>query len=126
MLDDVRSIMLDNINKFRSSIIELGEVVAEELWIFKLLDHMEGILRLRALGYSRGHAIGYDLEKEEWYYYDTLEPIDEYRECKRCGRIPTSEGYDNCIGHIDGAKSVCCGHGVIEPILVMEEDEKEN
>ena len=25
---------------------------------------------------------------------------------------PTPEGHDACIGHIDGAVSACCGHGM--------------
>ena len=25
---------------------------------------------------------------------------------------PTKEGYDACLGYIEGAMSACCGHGV--------------
>ena len=32
--------------------------------------------------------------------------------------MPTKEGYDACLGHIDGAKSACCGHGVEEPYVL--------
>lgn len=41
--------------------------------------------------------------------------------CIRCGRPPTKEGFDACIGHIEGAYSACCGHGVHEPFIIMEE-----
>ena len=34
------------------------------------------------------------------------------RPCKRCGCSPTKEGYDACLGYIEGATSACCGHGV--------------
>jgi hypothetical protein len=26
--------------------------------------------------------------------------------------MPTAEGYDACLGHIEDAVSACCGHGV--------------
>jgi hypothetical protein len=29
--------------------------------------------------------------------------------------MPTSEGYDACLGFIPGVESACCGHGVEEP-----------
>jgi hypothetical protein len=35
--------------------------------------------------------------------------------CRLCGRPPTSEGYDACLGELRGAVSACCGHGVTEP-----------
>ena len=69
--------------------------------------------------YSRGHEIYFN--KDQWLYCDNNEPIDEYRPCKRCGRIPTLEGYDACLGYIEGAISACCGHGVEEPYIVMKE-----
>lgn len=42
------------------------------------------------------------------------------RPCPKCDRPPTPEGYDACLGLIPGATSACCGHGVHEPILMME------
>ena len=48
----------------------------------------------------------------EWVYFDTLKPIDDTRPCKRCGRKPTPEGHDACLGHVDGVSSACCGHRV--------------
>jgi len=67
----------------------------------------------------RGHKIYYD--GETWRYADTHAPADDSRPCARCGEMPTPEGYDPCIGYVPGAVSVCCGHGVAEPICVMEE-----
>ncbi len=32
--------------------------------------------------------------------------------CKRCGKLPTPEGYDACLGYLPGVASACCGHGV--------------
>lgn len=69
--------------------------------------------------YDFGHLVEY--HEGDWYYIDNHEPL-AIRACPRCGRPPTKEGYDPCIGHVKGAKSVCCGHGVHPPILLMEDD----
>lgn len=69
-------------------------------------------------GTSRGHKI---IHTDMWRYEDGV-PIDIERPCTRCGRMPTSEGYDACIGHIDGATSACCGHGLKEPYVIFEKD----
>jgi len=61
-------------------------------------------------GHSRGHDIYFD--GEHWRYADTNEAVGDNRPCKRCGRLATAEGYDACLGHIEGATSACCGHGV--------------
>ena len=71
---------------------------------------------------SRGHEIYFDEENKVWRYRDNNEVIREDRECKRCGRKPTKEGYDACKGYIEGAKSVCCGHGVTKPIEIKDKD----
>ena len=63
--------------------------------------------------FSRGHEIYYD--GINWRYSDTNEIVDHSRPCIRCGRFPTAEGYDACLGHIEGATAACCGHGVEEP-----------
>lgn len=59
--------------------------------------------------YQRGHKI---IFQHKWIYDDTKEPITKERSCKRCGKMPTKEGYDACLGYIPGVKSACCGHGV--------------
>lgn len=74
--------------------------------------------KVAAVSHHRGHPIVYI--DEEWLYADTKEPISIERPCVRCGRMPTKEGYDACLGHIPGAVSVCCGHGVEEPILILK------
>ena len=60
--------------------------------------------------YSRGHEIYFD--GSVWRYLDDGTECKDQRPCKKCGRMPTEEGYDACLGHIAGAKSACCGHGV--------------
>lgn len=64
--------------------------------------------------YLRGHRIEYLNGK--WVYLDTKEPIERERPCIRCGKMPTKEGYDACLGFIPNVKSACCGHGVTKPI----------
>jgi hypothetical protein len=49
--------------------------------------------------------------KGEWLYEDG-EPTTLERPCTRCGEMPTPEGYDACLGKVEGATSACCGHGV--------------
>jgi hypothetical protein len=66
----------------------------------------------------RGNIIFYDIEQGQWKYQDG-EPVENNeRPCVRCGKMPTKEGYDACLGHIDNVKSACCGHGVEEPYIV--------
>ncbi len=60
---------------------------------------------------SRGYTIIYI--NKQWIYEDTKQPIDTNRACSHCGRQPTIEGYDACIGHVPGVESACCGHGDI-------------
>ena len=66
--------------------------------------------------YSRGWRIYYD--GEYWRYFGNHQPLDNMRPCAKCGRPPTTEGYDACLGFIEGVKSACCGHGVSTPIII--------
>lgn len=67
--------------------------------------------------HRRGHVT--EWRGDQFVYADTGEPADHDRPCIRCGRGPTPEGHDACLGHIPGANSVCCGHGVHDPIFVF-------
>ena len=55
----------------------------------------------------------------EWIYEDTKEPVRIDRPCVNCGENPTLEGYDHCLGFIEGAWSACCGHGGREDKYIM-------
>jgi hypothetical protein len=70
---------------------------------------------------GRGHEIYWD--GETWRYSDDSLYKDN-RSCKRCGKMPTVEGYDACLGKIDGAAAACCGHGVEEPYVLYAEYSK--
>ncbi|OPY25015.1 MAG: hypothetical protein A4E26_00052 [Methanobacterium sp. PtaU1.Bin097] len=58
----------------------------------------------------RGHPIYYD--GQVWRYEDDNTIADYERPCIKCKHLPTKEGYDYCLGYIEGAKHACCGHGV--------------
>lgn len=64
-------------------------------------------------GMMMGHKVSWD--GGVWRYDDGL-PAPDCRTCSFCDRPPEQcpicdEPHDPCIGHVDGARSVCCGHG---------------
>lgn len=63
----------------------------------------------------RGHSV--EFIDGKWVYSDTKRTIKKERPCIRCGKMPTIDGYDSCIGFIEGILSACCGHGVTEIII---------
>jgi len=67
---------------------------------------------------SRGWDIYHD--GKDWRYSDTNELFDDSRPCKKCGKHPTKEGYDACLGYIKGAKHACCGHGIEKGYVVYD------
>lgn len=70
--------------------------------------------------HKRGHLIYFN--GKQWLYANDNHPIIEERPCVRCGKMPTKEGYDACIGYLPGAISACCGHGVERPYAVFGKD----
>ena len=67
--------------------------------------------------YSRGHLIEWDGLR--WVYVDNKGSCMEDRPCANCGKMPTTEGYDACLGYVEGATSACCGHGKEDGYAVM-------
>ncbi len=68
--------------------------------------------------YHRGHRVQYDEAEKQYRYTDTGEPLADNpeRPCGHCGRAPTPEGHDACLGALPGGvDSACCGHGHGEP-----------
>lgn len=67
---------------------------------------------MTARGHHYGHAMAYI--DGEWRYEDTGEPVAttyKSRSCGHCGRPPTPEGHDGCLGTLPGVMNACCGHG---------------
>lgn len=48
---------------------------------------------------SRGHKIYFD--GQDWRYQDTKSIYDDSRTCIKCGKMPTKEGHDACLGRIE-------------------------
>lgn len=71
--------------------------------------------------YCRGWACYWS--GEEWLYVDNDSPLDERRPCKQCGKSPTPEGYDACLGELENVINACCGHGVEDGYIQMETSE---
>lgn len=40
--------------------------------------------------------------------------------CVKCGKLPTKEGHDACLGTLPGVTDACCGHGVKEAYIIFE------
>lgn len=72
-------------------------------------------------GQDKGYPITYNEEKKQWIYLDTKEPIEgNPRVCKRCGKSPTPEGHDSCLGTLPGVLNACCGHGYEDGYIMFE------
>jgi len=81
--------------------------------LFELFDKKEDYM---VISYSRGHRIYYD--GSIWKYCDNNLPLNDYRPCKKCGMPPIKEGYDYCLGYIEGVTSACCGHGIESGLII--------
>lgn len=73
--------------------------------------------------YSQGYQIGYDTNHSIWIYSDTKENVTTARKCVKCECMPTKEGYDSCLGFLQGVSSACCGHGIEKPFAVLTSGE---
>lgn len=67
------------------------------------------------------YSLGYEIQyiNNQWIYSDTKELIDKPRLCKYCGKYPTKEGYDGCLGYLPNVYSACCGHNIEKPYVVF-------
>lgn len=61
---------------------------------------------------------------EQWLYEDNEQSVRDDRPCANCGKEPTPEGHDSCLGFIEGAESACCGHGIQEKYIVYKKEQK--
>lgn len=76
---------------------------------------------MSARSFSRGWPLV--CVEGQWVYEDNGQPINENRPCCRCGQPPTADGHDDCVGHIPGVTSACCGHGVEAEYSVNERNQ---
>lgn len=97
--------------------------MCDNIWIDCYVDNCYKISIMVITSYTRGHKILFDVKQKKWFYVDTEKETNDERACKRCGKKPTKEGYDYCLGYIENATSACCGHGV-EKAYIMEKEVK--
>ena len=63
-------------------------------------------------------------KSENWYYCNDSSPVfNNPRPCPKCGKLPTTEGYDACLGYIPNVKYACCGHGKPTRYIICKETE---
>lgn len=77
---------------------------------------------MTAKGYKRGWPIVF--RDNKWIYADTGESAKIERPCVRCGKMPTPEGHDACLGILPGVRWACCGHGVEKPYVIYKNESK--
>lgn len=53
----------------------------------------------------RGTRVKFDGTPEEYCRLDAI------TKCGDCGKKPTKEGHDGCLGLLPGVAFACCGHG---------------
>lgn len=69
--------------------------------------------------YNRGHKYYYQWKGLE-YHLNHKSPIVKEKPCIKCGKMPTSDGHDACLGTLPGVIAACCGHGVKEGYILFE------
>jgi len=57
-----------------------------------------------------------------WIYSDTGKTVSTMRACAFCGKPPTKEGHDACLGTLAGVAFACCGHGLSHKKYIVSED----
>ena len=70
-------------------------------------------------GYNRGHEYSYEWKGLE-FHLENPSPVSKEKSCIKCGKIPTREGHDACLGTLPGVIAACCGHGVEEGYILFE------
>jgi hypothetical protein len=70
-------------------------------------------------GYKRGHKYSYEWKGLE-FHLKNPGPVSEEKSCIKCGKIPTKNGHDACLGNLPGVIAACCGHGITEGHILFE------
>jgi hypothetical protein len=70
-------------------------------------------------GYKRGHKYSYEWKGLE-FHLKNPSPVSIEKPCIKCGKMPTKEGHDACLGTLPGVIAACCGHGVEDGLILFE------
>jgi len=74
------------------------------------------ILKMGVSSYHRGHRIHALQDSKgvysDWRYSDGSKIKEQERACTRCGTPAIKEGHDHCIANLPNVAFACCGHGV--------------
>ena len=74
--------------------------------------------------YVNGNVV-YSNDGKNWFYEDGIKydmgTGKPSRPCPRCGGLPTKDGYDHCLGYIEGAVSACCMHGEGKGYIIFKD-----
>ena len=72
-------------------------------------------------GYNRGHKYVYNFDYEHIKSNLNGKELNiTEMPCVRCGKMPSKEGHDQCLGRLPGVLAACCGHGVEEGYILFE------
>lgn len=78
---------------------------------------------MTARGFLRGHPI---IHQEGRWVFEATGIVTtgawQYMPCGLCGRFPTPEGHDPCLGTLPGVRNACCGHGQPEQAYIQFEN----
>ena len=98
---------VNSMNDFNKAINGLWHAIYEACGLQKVIRQQMPIT-----SHYRGHPI--EFRGRAWYFGATSKRMSDDMDisCALCGKPPTPDGHDACLGHIEGVKHACCGHGV--------------
>lgn len=67
----------------------------------------------------RGNDIYFDGDTWRYSKDDVMVRNNVNISCGYCGKEPTEDGHDGCIGELMGLMNACCGHGETEDAYVQ-------
>ena len=79
---------------------------------------------LVVVSFVRGHKIVYDEKAKEWLWQEDKSDMSNEKPCKKCGRLPTTNGVDYCLRELeqtDFIVSACCGHSVEKGYIMLKD-----
>ncbi|MGB7968246.1 MAG: hypothetical protein WCF28_01595 [Methanobacterium sp.] len=69
---------------------------------------------------NSNHQIETNISDDQLIIENHLDQSGNRNPCVKCGKLPTKEDHDACIGTLPGVIDACCGHGVKEAYINFE------